>query len=190
MPFPGQGGYTMAVRPALTGALSPSRVPRRLAVLGALAMVLALVPAIATGATGAKGRGSDTGRPEAHQDKSAYYDSRQDAGSQKVLQHRSAVNAAKPAAGVSALRKQLGRQGIVSIDPLTGTARVVQRLDGFLTGPSTASASSIALAYVRSHPDVFRLRATEAKQLRPRKHYRALAGTHPRSCTHTATRAP
>src|SRR5262245_47526269 len=178
MPFPGQGGYTMAVRPALTGAPAPSRATRRLAVLGAFAMLLALVPAIASGATGAKGRGSDAARPEARQDKAAYYDSRQDAGSQKILQQRSAVNAAEPASGVATRRKQLGRQGIVSIDPLTGTARAVQRLDGFLTGPSAATAQLIALAYVRSHPDVFGLSAAEVSRLQLRKDYVDIAGTH------------
>jgi extracellular elastinolytic metalloproteinase len=180
----------MAVRPALTGAFAPSRVTRRLAVLGAIAMLLALAPAIATGATGTQGRGSDPAHPEGQQEKAANYDSRQDAGSQRILQKRSALNAARPAAGVASLRKQLGRQGIVSIDPLTGTARAVQRLDGFLTGPSTASARSIALAYVRNHPDVFGLSATEVKQLRLRKDYVDIAGTHHLSFIQTVRGVP
>ena len=41
-----------------------------------------------------------------------------------------------PRPGVSSLRKTLGPQGVVSLDPLTGTPRTVARLDGFLTGPS------------------------------------------------------
>ena len=41
-----------------------------------------------------------------------------------------------PRPGVSSLRKALGPQGVISLDPLTGTPRTVSRLDGFLTGPS------------------------------------------------------
>ena len=32
-----------------------------------------------------------------------------------------------------ALRRSLGMHGVVDVDPLTGTPRVVARLDGFLT---------------------------------------------------------
>ncbi|MCI0685992.1 MAG: M36 family metallopeptidase [Sporichthyaceae bacterium] len=111
-------------------------------------------------------------------DKSAFYDSRQAPGNRKVLQQRAALQSARPEAGVKALRKQLGVQGIVSIDPLTGTARTVERLDGFLTGPSKASPRSIALRYVLNHPDVFGLSAADVKRLVLRKDYVDIAGTH------------
>jgi hypothetical protein len=56
-----------------------------------------------------------------------------------------------------ALRRSLGLHGVVDVDPLTGTPRVVARLDGFLTGPSDRDAVEIVLAYVRTNPGVFRL---------------------------------
>jgi len=168
----------MALRSALSGAFAPSRTTARLALLGAAALLVATAPAIANGAAGNQGRGPDTLKPADLQEKAAYYDSRQDAGNRKVLQQRSAINTARPAAGVKALRQQLGRQGIVSIDPLTGTARVVQRLDGFLSGPSKASPRTVALNYVRSHPDVFGLSPTEVRRLVLRKDYVDIAGTH------------
>src|SRR5581483_6940984 len=40
----------------------------------------------------------------------------------------------------AALALSLGTQGVVEVSPVTGTPRVVARLDGFLTGPSAAPA--------------------------------------------------
>src|SRR4051794_32531286 len=98
-------------------------------------------------------------------DKAKFYDSRLDPAVRKVLQSRAANLAARPKAGVTSLRNELGIQGVISIDPLTSTARSVSRLDGFLTTPSGKSAPTIALAYVRSHPDVFGLDATAISRL-------------------------
>jgi hypothetical protein len=56
-----------------------------------------------------------------------------------------------------ALRSSLGLQGVVDLDPLTGTPRVVTRLDGFLTGPAEQDAVDVVLDYVRAHEDVFGL---------------------------------
>jgi hypothetical protein len=66
------------------------------------------------------------------------YDARSDLAAKKALAARSAQLSAHPNAGVRSLRKQLGNQAIVDIDPLTGTPRLVGRLNGFLTGPSKA----------------------------------------------------
>src|SRR5437588_6327743 len=52
-------------------------------------------------------------------DKASFYDSRQDPGAAKALRDRAAQLSAKPKSGVAALRKELGVQGVVSIDPLT-----------------------------------------------------------------------
>jgi extracellular elastinolytic metalloproteinase len=107
-----------------------------------------------------------------------FYDSRQDAGATKVLNARAATLAASPKAGVQNLRKELGLQGIISIDPLTSTARAVARLDGFLTGPSARPASTIALDYVGTHLDVFGLDAAAIARLQLRRDYVDIEGTH------------
>ncbi len=55
------------------------------------------------------------------------------------------------------LGRSLGVQGVVTIDPLTGTPHMVAKLNGFLTAPSSLSPESISLDYVRTHRAVFGL---------------------------------
>ena len=111
-------------------------------------------------------------------DKADFYDSRQDPSVAKVLGNRAANMAARPKSGVTALRKQLGRQGVISMDPLTGTARDVSKLNGFLTGSSKQSAKTVALRYVSAHPDVFGLDSAGVARLQLRRDYVDVAGTH------------
>jgi hypothetical protein len=49
------------------------------------------------------------------------------------------------------LRASLGRQASVQIDPLTGTARSIQRLDGTLTGPAAGDRADVAMSWVRAN---------------------------------------
>jgi len=71
------------------------------------------------------------------------------------------VNAAAPAAAppqpAKRLVRQLGPEGIVEIDPVSGTPRRVGRTDGALTGRSAAAPTSVALGWVRSHRGLFKL---------------------------------
>jgi len=110
--------------------------------------------------------------------KASFYDSRQDPAEAKTLRVRAAESSAAPEAGVKALRQELGTQAIVSIDPVTGTARSVSRLDGFLTPLDERPAALIALDYVNAHPDVFGLDATEIGRLSLRRDYQDISGTH------------
>src|SRR5437867_1748404 len=80
-----------------------------------------------------------------------------DARSAPAVNEKRDQLAANPSAAVKALGASLGAQGITSIDGLTGTPRIVARLDGFLTSPSGRAASRIALDYVRAHADVFKV---------------------------------
>src|SRR5206468_1784289 len=73
-----------------------------------------------------------------------------DARSGPAVTERRDQLAANPSAAVKALGASLGPQGIASIDGLTGTPRIVARLDGFLTGASGRPAARIALDYVRA----------------------------------------
>jgi extracellular elastinolytic metalloproteinase len=54
---------------------------------------------------------------------------------------------------------------------LTGTPRVVARLDGFLTGPSSRRPAARVLDYVRAHESLFRLDADDLAQLRLARRY-------------------
>ncbi len=58
---------------------------------------------------------------------------------------------------IDSFADKLGPSGVVSVDAATGTPDNVARTDGFLTGPSSASATSIALGYVTANADVFGL---------------------------------
>lgn len=87
--------------------------------------------------------------------------------------------AAREAPGTHAqdsLRRSLGMHGVVDVDPLTGTPRVVARLDGFLTGPSDRDAVDVVLDYVRAHPGVFRLDEDDLAGLRLVRNYVDLHG--------------
>jgi hypothetical protein len=64
------------------------------------------------------------------------------------------------------LRASLGTQGVVELDPLTGTPRVVARLDGFLTEPAEGDGVELVLDYVRANEDVFRLDEDDLAGLR------------------------
>jgi extracellular elastinolytic metalloproteinase len=149
---------------------------RFFAFAAAAGLVVAVIPGVASSA--ARQAKPDRARPGDERARTAFYDSRQDAASREVLSQRAAKHGADPAKGVKTLRDQLGVQGIVSIDPLTGTARSIQRLDGFLTGSSRLAARTVALNYVKSHPDVFGLNADELARLTLRRDYVDIAGTH------------
>jgi subtilisin-like proprotein convertase family protein len=73
----------------------------------------------------------------------------------------------------AALERQLGDEGIVSTDRISGGARLVARTDGFLTGRSAAPAPNVALEYVRAHPEVFAIDATDLAGLRETRRYRS-----------------
>jgi extracellular elastinolytic metalloproteinase len=88
-----------------------------------------------------------------------------------------------PRPGVTSLHKALGPQGVIALDPLTSTPRMVGRLDGFLTGPSGRTPARVVLDYVRSHPDVFRLTGTDLAGLQLRKSYTDISGIHHLSWT-------
>ncbi|BCJ36087.1 hypothetical protein Athai_35900 [Actinocatenispora thailandica] len=121
----------------------------------------------------------------------ANYDARtDDPGARRTLAARDARAAAKPAAGVAALRHRLGTEGIVDIDPLTGTARQVANTDGYLTGTSSARPADVALRYVRAHRDVFGLSDAAVADLALRRDYVDVAGTHHLSYTQSVAGVP
>ncbi len=74
------------------------------------------------------------------------------------------------------LRRTLGRQGVVDVDPRTDTPRVVARLDGFLTQPASDDAATIVLDYVRDHPETFRLDSGDIARLKLVRRYETEKG--------------
>jgi hypothetical protein len=82
----------------------------------------------------------------------------------------------RPNAAQAALQRSLGSQGVVQLDPRTGTPRVVAKLNGFLTAPSRGDAKDVVLDYVRVHRDVFRLDEDDLAALRVTRDYTDVAG--------------
>ena len=147
------------------------------AVAAAAALAAVMTPSSGGAAAPPSASSASAATPDkAATEKVSDYDARRGA-STRALQYRDARIAANPTAGVRNLRRQLGNQGIVQIDPLTRTPRIVARTNGFLTARSSRPASTIALGFVRSHPDVFRLSARELRGLDLRKSYRDSSGT-------------
>ena len=141
--------------------------------------IAALVVCAAVAASGVVSTAALAAKPkEAKRDNFAFFDSRQSTASQKVLRGRAAKLDAEPSAAVDALRASLGNEGVVSIDPLTSTARVVARTDDFLTGSSSASAASVALGYVSANPAAVGLKSGDLGSLRLARDYVDIGGTH------------
>ncbi|GAA3559869.1 M36 family metallopeptidase [Kribbella ginsengisoli] len=91
---------------------------------------------------------------------------------------QAAKTMAKEGAAAEKFRDSLGPQGIVSVDPATGTPKQVAKLNGFLTGPSSKPPARIVLDYIRAHPEIFRLSENDLRTLRLRKNYRDVEGSH------------
>ena len=140
--------------------------------------VVAALAALVCASTFATAASAANDARHAKRDNFAFFDSRQSTASQKVLRGRAAKLDAEPSAAVDSLRESLGTEGVVSIDPLTSTARVVARTDGFLTGSSPDSAASVALGYVSANPAAVGLKSGDLGSLRLARDYVDIGGTH------------
>ena len=88
------------------------------------------------------------------------------------------------------LARRLGNQGVIESDPLTGTLRMVGRLDGYLTEPSRRPAKAVAIGYVRSNRTAFGLSSADLKTFRLRQDYVDIAGVHHISWTQAKQGVP
>jgi VCBS repeat-containing protein len=77
-----------------------------------------------------------------------------------------------------ALARDLGDEAVVETDPVGGGARMVARTNGSLTRRRSAPATDIALDYVRAHPDVFGVDASDLAGLRLTSRYSSGGVTH------------
>ncbi len=138
--------------------------------------------------------GAVQGATDAKSQRRADYDSRANLAAAAVAQPTAALNralVAQPsAAAVNTLRDSLGVQGIIDVDRATGTPRRVAKLDGFLTGPSKKKPVTIALDYIKAHPEVFGLNAAALAGLELRQDYVDVEGTHHLSWVQVADGVP
>jgi hypothetical protein len=147
----------------------PSVLRRALAATG-LFVALAAMPGVALA--------KDEPAREAKRDKLAFFDSRQTPAAKLVLRGKAKQLAESPKAATEELRDSLGSEGIVSIDPLTSTPRLVGKLDGFLTGSSGKSAQDVALDYARANAAALNLAAGDLANLTLARDYVSIDGTH------------
>ena len=95
---------------------------------------------------------------------------------------RSAGTAVAPSARTARARtelaRRLGTQGVIQSDAVTGTLRMVGRLNGYLTGPSARPATGVAIRFVRSNLAAFGLTKADLRTLHLRQDYADVAGTH------------
>ena len=110
--------------------------------------------------------------------KKVFFDVRETPAAQKVLHARAYRLQTNAPAAVERLRDRLGSEGIVSLDPLTSTPRVVGRTDAFLTEPSNAAPAEIALGYVRNNAAAFGLSESSLATLKLVRDYVSIDGTH------------
>ncbi|MBP2353512.1 hypothetical protein JOF29_004622 [Kribbella aluminosa] len=96
----------------------------------------------------------------------------------KTTYARAAKVGGKETAASKKFRESLGAQGVVEVDPNTGTPAQVSKLNGFLTGKSGKKAADVALGYVKAHPEVFKLSDADLGTLKLRKDYVDDLGTH------------
>lgn len=147
-----------------------------------LALALALGLTVAAPSVAAAGRPARTAvapaqGPAPAGDPEQAFDSRRSAAAQRLLAARAGQGVAGAAQSTAALRAALGDEGVLTLDPLTATPRFVGRTDGFLTGPSTAPAREVALAYVTAHAGGLGLSAGLG-DLRLMRDYVDIGGTH------------
>ena len=99
-------------------------------------------------------------RPDTSADVRPYFDSRAGAREQ-AARGGTTVAAARPSERTSSaraeLRRELGPEAVIAIDPLTGTPRQLLRTDGGLSASRGGDRAAIAMDYVAAHRDALGL---------------------------------
>ncbi|GAA1548611.1 hypothetical protein GCM10009804_01180 [Kribbella hippodromi] len=161
--------------------MTTSRRGRGLLAVSAVSAAATVLAMTATGANAAQTAKPDPAKPAQSEnfsgkEQKGYYDAR--TPNAKTTYARSAKVAGKETAASEKFRNSLGTQGVVELDPNTGTPAQVTKLNGFLTGKSGKKAETIVLDYVKAHPEVFKLSAADLGTLKLRKDYVDELGTH------------
>ena len=143
--------------------------------------MLGLPSQAATSGGSARSQNSSVRGGESTSRTPGYYDARHLRGVALVKANRQEVTSRTKSD--SAYYKSLGGQSIVSFDPLTHTPRDFGRLDGFLTGTSSAPARTVAMNYVRSHLAALGLTSADLSTFRFHQDYVDAIGVHNLSWT-------
>ncbi|MFD3404230.1 M36 family metallopeptidase [Kribbella sp. NPDC058693] len=163
--------------------MTTSRRGRGLLAVSAVSAAAVVLAMTAGGADAAQKPGGADAKKPAQADKQTSgkerkgnYDAR--TPNAKTTYARSAKVQGKETAAAKKFRDSLGTQGVVQVDPNTGTPAQVTKLNGFLTGKSGKKATDVALGYVKAHPEIFKLSDADLGTLKLRKDYVDDLGTH------------
>jgi len=154
------------------------------AAISSAALAVSVLGLPSQAATGGQGSGRASVNEGGAGHAAGYYDSRQLTG--KTLSQATRQQVSSQTKADKAYYKSLGTQGVLSIDPLTHTVRDIGKLNGYLTGRSSAPARSVALSYVRSHMSALGLHRGDLKTLQLRQDYVDPFGVHNLSWTQQA----
>ncbi|MGI8702467.1 MAG: M36 family metallopeptidase [Nocardioidaceae bacterium] len=161
-----------------------------LAVTAAAGLALTAVPTsnAASSDLPSRPRGDLSGPNATAKERAVNYDSR--AGTTQDQAAAAAALVTDRGPGFASFAKGLGAQSVLDYDSVTGTPRNLTRLDGFLSGPSSASAASVAMDYVRAHLPALGLTSADLTTFRLRQDYVDIAGIHHVSWTQSVKGLP
>lgn len=164
----------------MTMRLKSPVVRRSTALAASAAVTLAIglgATSVSTADAAGNGQQDDSDASAVDQDK-GFYDARSGgtAAAEQAQQRKAALASARPA--TERLRASLGTQAIVDMDGLTGTARQVAKLNGYLTRASSRPASKVAMGYARQHLAALGLKRSDLGTLHLRRDYVDVVGTH------------
>ncbi len=146
------------------------------AVIGSTALAVSMLGLPSQAATSGQSSGHASTKEGSAGHAAGYYDARQLTGT--TLSHATRQQLDSRTKADQAYYRSLGPQAVVSLDPLTHTVRDIGKLNGYLTGRSTASARSVALSYVRSHMSALGLHRGDLKTLTFQRDYVDPFGLH------------
>ncbi|MGH3504800.1 MAG: M36 family metallopeptidase, partial [Nocardioidaceae bacterium] len=149
-----------------------------LAITAAAGLTLTALPNGVAASAPPSASGGDTPSPVTHapKERMGNYDARTGSPKAELRQARKVVGSRGKS--FNAFTKGLGRQAIVDYDPATGTPRNLTKLNGYLTDPSSASAKSVAMDYVRAHLHNLGLVKADLGTFHLRRDYVDVAGIH------------
>ena len=168
------------------------RYTTTVAAVAAVAAAISLAGTTAAGAaTPSAGRGpvkgdTSSGPERQVKERTANYDGRSFATGSGVSTLARALRAKDSADATARLRALVGPDAMISIDPSTQTPANLASWEGYLTGPSSASAEAVALGYVRRNAAALGLAPEDLSTFTLRKDYVDVAGAHHLSFTQSA----
>jgi extracellular elastinolytic metalloproteinase len=105
-----------------------------------------------------------------------FYDARQGSRAQQIASAQKTLKNGA-ASDLKALRKSVGSDAQIALDPATGTPSNLANADGYLTKASSSSAADVALGYVRSHVGELGLTKSDLSTFKLRNSYTDTIGT-------------